>query len=475
MDIKPITREEMYLAKAAGQDVSLPEPITRKEMFLAKIAGMEVETPDTITRLEMFANKAAVALNRSVIEPLEITENGTYTAPEGVDGYSPVVVNVATASTDVRYVTFMSYDGSEEYGKKAVAVGDDCADPIARGVFDTPTKESTAQYNYTFAGWATEANGGLNENALKSVTEDRTVYANFISAVRYYTITYYDGDGTTVLKTESVAYGETPSYVPAKDGHLFAGWTPELVAVTENAEYTAQWEMAYTFADGSWDYIARVAESGQAANVFNLGDEKTVTFTRSGKTYDVTFVIVHFGDTECEDGSTAGITVLSKYALQGSYFGLSISDGWRIGTSKGWENSDARTSANSTGFGYLPSDLRAHIKAVKKITAPAGTTNTSAANVETIDKIWIPSVTEYGKTYSYTTKNQGFKFDGISKVGDTAYTQSLEVPPVISTSAGQHATRSPSFTGGSSFAVIINEMGSTTYAGVRFARMGFCI
>lgn len=97
MDIKPITREEMYLAKAAGQDVSPPEPITRKEMFLAKIAGMEVETPGAITRIEMFANKAAVAPNRSVIEPLEITENGTYTAPEGVDGYNPVTVEVVGA------------------------------------------------------------------------------------------------------------------------------------------------------------------------------------------------------------------------------------------------------------------------------------------------------------------------------------------------------------------------------------------
>lgn len=29
-----------------------------------------------------------------VIEPLEVTKNGTYTAPEGVDGYSPVVVTV---------------------------------------------------------------------------------------------------------------------------------------------------------------------------------------------------------------------------------------------------------------------------------------------------------------------------------------------------------------------------------------------
>lgn len=30
----------------------------------------------------------------SVIEPLEITENGTYTAPDNVDGYSPITVNV---------------------------------------------------------------------------------------------------------------------------------------------------------------------------------------------------------------------------------------------------------------------------------------------------------------------------------------------------------------------------------------------
>lgn len=30
-----------------------------------------------------------------VIQPLSVTENGTYTAPSGVDGYSPVTVNVS--------------------------------------------------------------------------------------------------------------------------------------------------------------------------------------------------------------------------------------------------------------------------------------------------------------------------------------------------------------------------------------------
>ena len=36
-NIKPITREEMFLAKAGGQDVQTPEPITRREKLLQGI------------------------------------------------------------------------------------------------------------------------------------------------------------------------------------------------------------------------------------------------------------------------------------------------------------------------------------------------------------------------------------------------------------------------------------------------------
>jgi hypothetical protein len=38
-NIKPITREEMFLAKAGGQDVETPEPITRREKLLQGIIG----------------------------------------------------------------------------------------------------------------------------------------------------------------------------------------------------------------------------------------------------------------------------------------------------------------------------------------------------------------------------------------------------------------------------------------------------
>ena len=36
----------------------------------------------------------------AVVQPLEVTENGEYTAPAGVDGYSPVTVNIPAAENE---------------------------------------------------------------------------------------------------------------------------------------------------------------------------------------------------------------------------------------------------------------------------------------------------------------------------------------------------------------------------------------
>lgn len=146
------------------------------------------------------------------------------------------------SSADVRYVTFIGADGTVLY-KKAVAVGDDCVDVVTKGLISTPTKESTAQYDYTYSGWSLISGGAASSSALASVTEDRTVYAAFTANVRYYTITYYDSDGTTVLKTATLAYGSNANYEPKKDGYMLVGWMPELVTVKGNASYTAVWEV----------------------------------------------------------------------------------------------------------------------------------------------------------------------------------------------------------------------------------------
>lgn len=97
----------------------------------------------------------------------------------GTDGELMPFTHGTGGSDDVRYVTFMSYDGLIEYGKKAVAVGDDCADPIARGVFDTPTREYDGTYDYGFLGWAAEIGGTTNGDELERIEENKTVYAVF--------------------------------------------------------------------------------------------------------------------------------------------------------------------------------------------------------------------------------------------------------------------------------------------------------
>ena len=97
------------------------------------------------------------------------------------------------------------------------------------------TKDATAQYTYTFAGWTPE---------LKEVTGEATYTATFESAVREYTITWLNDD-ESVIDTTTVAYGQTPTHADAtKDAtaqytYTFAGWTPELKEVTGEATYTA--------------------------------------------------------------------------------------------------------------------------------------------------------------------------------------------------------------------------------------------
>jgi hypothetical protein len=66
-----------------------------------------------------FADGKAEA-KEPVIEPIEITENGTYTAPDGVDGYSPVTVNVAGIDTSDATATASDID----YDKTAYANGE---------------------------------------------------------------------------------------------------------------------------------------------------------------------------------------------------------------------------------------------------------------------------------------------------------------------------------------------------------------
>ena len=82
----------------------------------------------------------------------------------------------------------------------------------------TPTKATTAQYTYTFSGWAPQ---------ISSVTGSVTYQAQFTETLRTYTITFYSEDGLTVLDTVTVEYGSNATYsksTPIKNataGHTY--------------------------------------------------------------------------------------------------------------------------------------------------------------------------------------------------------------------------------------------------------------
>ncbi len=114
----------------------------------------------------------------------EVVGNETYVAQFTAVPNSYTIVwknGDATLETDenVAYGSTPSYDGA------------------------TPTKAATAQYTYTFSGWAPQ---------ISSVTESVTYQAQFSETVRTYTVTFYSEDGLTVLDTVTVEYGSNAVY-----------------------------------------------------------------------------------------------------------------------------------------------------------------------------------------------------------------------------------------------------------------------
>ena len=147
----------------------------------------------------------------------------------------------------VHTVTFMSEDGSTVLYERYVADGDDCANVVDRNLLATPTKESTAQYDYTYSGWSLTSGGSADASALKSVTADRTVYAAFEETARSFTVRFFSFDN--VVQTLQATYGEqvTPPTLDAQVGYIHNGWTPNDLTIYGDTDFVAVWEKLTAF------------------------------------------------------------------------------------------------------------------------------------------------------------------------------------------------------------------------------------
>lgn len=184
------------------------------------------------------------------------------------------------------YCYFYNYDGSTLL---YTATCTDASDAVYGG--STPTRTSTAQYSYTFAGWGLMPNGSVNPDALKNVSADRKVYAIMTATIRKYTVYFYNG--STVLQTVSnVPYGGSATYTGttpvspdgSADDYPFEGWNPEPKNITGNTYCYAKFgsPLEVKEIEDSWDEIIAACSDGTYATKYKIGNYKPLDLGSEG-------------------------------------------------------------------------------------------------------------------------------------------------------------------------------------------------
>lgn len=261
----PQSRNEQYLAKIAGENADLPEfPQSRTEQYLAKIAGEDVEVPEhPQSRAEEYLAVIAEGGGGGGdvdVEPLSVTENGTYTAPTG-KAYSPVVVNVPN-----------SYAAGDE-GKvvsNGALVSQTSKNISANGTVDTTTNDEVvvAVPNSYTAGDEDKVvhNGALVAQTSDTVTQNGTVDTTLINSL----LVNVSGGGG--LEYETGAW--TPT-VDTGQGQIYFAKThtnlPCLVALSDTSEASTSVSssvMAWTYYEA---YTMWGAAMPQSPSVLKYG------------------------------------------------------------------------------------------------------------------------------------------------------------------------------------------------------------
>ncbi|XFA99709.1 hypothetical protein ACAG96_03770 [Candidatus Izemoplasma sp. B36] len=132
---------------------------------------------------------------------------------------------VPTTTGQGQYFNVVFYDGDGTVlDTQSVLEGEAATNP---GV---PTRAATAQYTYTFSNW---------DQDYSNVIADMNILPVFTETLNYYTVTFYDGDGS-ILETQSIGYGmaaTAPTTDPVKapegsDAYLFNDWDSDFSSIS---------------------------------------------------------------------------------------------------------------------------------------------------------------------------------------------------------------------------------------------------
>ena len=196
--------------------------------------------------VDSFGNEIAIA--QSVSGKVRLSECSTDIEQQFRTTF-PLVEFTVTNYVKSFSVTFVDGDGNTLYVTQVIQNGE------AIYVGDTPTKTSTAQYNYEWTGW---------DRSLKPIISDCVITAKFNAVLRYYTIRFINGITNEVVSEELLGYGATISKPDTPSG-------------------TNVWLPADSTVIGNMDFISKYLPYPEDTSIFNFS---SITVT-SGTTYKV--------------------------------------------------------------------------------------------------------------------------------------------------------------------------------------------
>lgn len=313
------------------------------------------------------------------------------------------------------YLNYYNYDGSVLLETETIING---ADGTYAGA---PTRTSTAQYDYTFAGWArTTDSYTADATATQNVEADRNVYAAYTRAIRTYTVTFArnseDGGGT-LQTVNNVPYGGDASYTGSTPttnkgsatDYPFKGWNPQPTNITGNTTCYAVFGSPLEVAEiaDTWDEIIAACANGTYASKYKPGNYKPLDLGAQGV---VNMQIVAMNKDALASGSgTAPLTFVAMVELGTKHRWNSSrtadpNDSSKYlegtGTIGGWEKSVIRTYMRETIKPLIPANVRSAIKEVTKYSYGYNTSSSGVSNMATTDDVWIPSYKEVFGNYS---------------------------------------------------------------------------
>jgi len=226
-------QEYVYNGKQQGEgDPAYDDPAVIKTKVT--VEGQLAEG-DEITSLEMTGMQTDVGVYEGEIK-ITGCEIGNKTS-NNTGNYEITFKNgtltIKAPPAEEYTVTFENWDGTVLQSGK-VAKGE-----APKYAGDEPTRPATAQCEYLFVGWEPEVG---------PVTGDATYTAKFDEVPRLYSVIWQNYDGTEFYRDVKVPYGTMPKYEGAEPTrpsdeqftYAFSGWTPDVVAVTGDATYTAK-------------------------------------------------------------------------------------------------------------------------------------------------------------------------------------------------------------------------------------------